>query len=77
LLIADSVPGGEASASVASGVTSEIVTALSHGGFIFSTIAFSVGAFMKCSSVCDAEVLLTPSLQKLCWTQRLVLGALL
>lgn len=48
----------------ASGVSSEVVTALSHGDFIFS-IAFNGGAFTKCSSGCVAEVLLISSLQKL------------
>lgn len=55
--IADKVPGGLASASVASYVSSE-VTSLSHSGLLFSTIAFSVGAFTKCSSGCTAEVVL-------------------
>lgn len=59
LLVA--VPGGEESASVTSGVSTEIVIVLNHGAFIFSAIAFSVGAFTKCSTVCAAEVLLMSS----------------
>lgn len=63
LLVA--VPGGDASAGVTSGVSTEIVTALSHGAFVFSAIAFNVDVFTKCSTVCAAEVLLMSLLRKL------------